>query len=200
MSGSICTRSGSICRAWLRTCVNVSLDGVLFAGGPAISISEAWRERAADTRCVSGRSATACTGTRPPLSASTIGEIIEIAASRGHRAEPWVDDKRSEAAMPESKKEGYFPTCIVPTGGRHVPTVATQASCAGYQGIVATLGLPLRPVWPCRLSRTHDKSRPDGGTCGWFVNGTCAFTRRQAVSTTAEHSHRPPAIRQQVDL
>ena len=88
-----------------RTVVN--RDGVLLAKCEYISLkeNEKWEEKTVRCRTIGDMT---CTGVSESTS-SSIEEIIEEVAStriteRGGRA----DDKRSEAAMEDRKKEGYF--------------------------------------------------------------------------------------------
>ena len=85
----------------------VSRDGVLLAKCAHISLKkdESWEEKTVRCRTIGDMT---CTGVSESL-ASTMEEIIEEVATtrvteRGGRA----DDKRSEAAMEDRKKEGYF--------------------------------------------------------------------------------------------
>ena len=85
----------------------VSRDGVLLAKCAHISLKkdESWEEKTVRCRTIGDMT---CTGVSESL-ASTMEDIIEEVATtrvteRGGRA----DDKRSEAAMEDRKKEGYF--------------------------------------------------------------------------------------------
>ena len=85
----------------------VNRDGVLLAKCEYISLkeNEKWEEKTVRCRTIGDMT---CTGVSESTS-SSIEEIIEEVAStriteRGGRA----DDKRSEAAMEDRKKEGYF--------------------------------------------------------------------------------------------
>jgi len=85
----------------------VSRDGVLLAKCTHISLKkdESWEEKTVRCRTIGDMT---CTGVSESL-ASTMEDIIEEVATtrvteRGGRA----DDKRSEAAMEDRKKEGYF--------------------------------------------------------------------------------------------
>ena len=85
----------------------VNRDGVLLAKCAHISLKkdESWEEKTVRCRTIGDMT---CTGVSESL-ASTMEEIIEEVATtrvteRGGRA----DDKRSEAAMEDRKKEGYF--------------------------------------------------------------------------------------------
>jgi len=85
----------------------VNRDGVLLSKCEHISLknNEEWQEKTVRCRTIGDMT---CTGVSESL-ASTMEEIIEEVATtrvteRGGRA----DDKRSEAAMEDRKKEGYF--------------------------------------------------------------------------------------------
>jgi sulfate adenylyltransferase subunit 2 len=85
----------------------VNRDGVLLAKCAHISLKkdENWEEKTVRCRTIGDMT---CTGVSESQ-ASTMEEIIEEVATtrvteRGGRA----DDKRSEAAMEDRKKEGYF--------------------------------------------------------------------------------------------
>jgi sulfate adenylyltransferase subunit 2 len=85
----------------------VNRDGVLLAKCAHISLKkdESWEEKTVRCRTIGDMT---CTGVSESL-ASTMEDIIEEVATtrvteRGGRA----DDKRSEAAMEDRKKEGYF--------------------------------------------------------------------------------------------
>lgn len=85
----------------------VNRDGVLLAKCAHISLKkdERWEEKTVRCRTIGDMT---CTGVSESL-ASTMEDIIEEVATtrvteRGGRA----DDKRSEAAMEDRKKEGYF--------------------------------------------------------------------------------------------
>ena len=88
-----------------RTVVN--RDGTLLAQCPFITLkrNEKWEERIVRFRTVGDAS---CTGA-VESTASNIDEIItEISASRITERGGRADDRRTEAAMEERKKQGYF--------------------------------------------------------------------------------------------
>ena len=82
-------------------------DGVLMATAPFMKLRENEKPVMMDVRCRTIGDIT-CTGlTRS--TANTIEDIIhEVAASRVTERGGRADDKRSEAAMEDRKKEGYF--------------------------------------------------------------------------------------------
>jgi sulfate adenylyltransferase subunit 2 len=85
----------------------VERDGVLLAESEfnALLPGERWEERTIRFRTIGDAT---CTGATES-SASTLEEIIaEVAASRQTERGGRSDDKRSEAAMEDRKKQGYF--------------------------------------------------------------------------------------------
>jgi len=85
----------------------VRRDGTLLARSPhnALLDGEAWEEMTVRFRTIGDAT---CTGATPST-ASTLEEIIaEVAASRVTERGGRHDDKHSEAAMEDRKKQGYF--------------------------------------------------------------------------------------------
>jgi sulfate adenylyltransferase subunit 2 len=85
----------------------VERDGVLLAESEfnALLPGERWEERTIRFRTIGDAT---CTGATES-SASTLEEIIaEVAAARQTERGGRSDDKRSEAAMEDRKKQGYF--------------------------------------------------------------------------------------------
>lgn len=82
-------------------------DGVLMATAPFMKLRENEKPVMMDVRCRTIGDIT-CTGLTQST-ANTIEDIIhEVAASRVTERGGRADDKRSEAAMEDRKKEGYF--------------------------------------------------------------------------------------------
>jgi sulfate adenylyltransferase subunit 2 len=85
----------------------VERDGVLLAKSPFIQLmdGESWEERTIRFRTIGDATCTGATESH----ASTLEEIIaEVAAARVTERGGRSDDKRSEAAMEDRKKQGYF--------------------------------------------------------------------------------------------
>ncbi|MEQ9399173.1 MAG: sulfate adenylyltransferase subunit CysD [Longimicrobiales bacterium] len=85
----------------------VERDGVLLARSPNNELvdGEAWEERTVRFRTIGD---TTCTGA-VESTASTLDEIIqEVAATRITERGGRSDDRRSEAAMEDRKRQGYF--------------------------------------------------------------------------------------------
>jgi sulfate adenylyltransferase subunit 2 len=88
-----------------RKCFN--RDGVWYALAPFMTLKDNEKVEELDVRCRTIGDIT-CTGLSLSK-ASTLEEIVEeIAASRVTERGSRTDDKRSEAAMEDRKKEGYF--------------------------------------------------------------------------------------------
>jgi sulfate adenylyltransferase subunit 2 len=88
-----------------RKCFN--RDGVWYAVAPFMTLKDTEKIEELDVRCRTIGDIT-CTGLSLSK-ASTLEEIVEeIAASRVTERGSRTDDKRSEAAMEDRKKEGYF--------------------------------------------------------------------------------------------
>lgn len=82
-------------------------DGVILATAPFMKLREDEKPKVIDVRCRTIGDIS-CTGLTLS-SANTIEDIIqEVAASRVTERGGRADDKRSEAAMEDRKKEGYF--------------------------------------------------------------------------------------------
>lgn len=82
-------------------------DGVILATAPFMKLREDEKPKVIDVRCRTIGDIT-CTGLTLST-ANTIEDIIqEVAASRVTERGGRADDKRSEAAMEDRKKEGYF--------------------------------------------------------------------------------------------
>lgn len=88
-----------------RKCFN--RDGVWYAHAPFMTLKDSEKIEELDVRCRTIGDIT-CTGLTLSK-ASTLEDIVEeIAASRVTERGSRTDDKRSEAAMEDRKKEGYF--------------------------------------------------------------------------------------------
>lgn len=82
-------------------------DGVWLAMAPFMELKKGEKVETLDVRCRTIGDIT-CTGVTLSK-ANTLEEIIqEVAASRVTERGGRADDKRSEAAMEDRKKEGYF--------------------------------------------------------------------------------------------
>ena len=82
-------------------------DGVLLAEGPYVQVQpgEAVEERYVRFRTIGDMTCTGATESR----AESVEEIVaEIATTRTTERGGRADDKRSEAAMEDRKKAGYF--------------------------------------------------------------------------------------------
>jgi sulfate adenylyltransferase subunit 2 len=82
-------------------------DGVLLAFAPFMKMKPAERVEKLDVRCRTIGDIT-CTGLTLSRANSLEDIIIEVAASRTTERGGRYDDKRSESAMEDRKKEGYF--------------------------------------------------------------------------------------------
>jgi sulfate adenylyltransferase subunit 2 len=82
-------------------------DGVLLAAAPFMKMKPTERIEKLDVRCRTIGDIT-CTGLTLSRANSLEDIIIEVAASRTTERGGRYDDKRSESAMEDRKKEGYF--------------------------------------------------------------------------------------------
>jgi sulfate adenylyltransferase subunit 2 len=85
----------------------VRRDGVLLARSPWNKLldGERWEERTVRFRTIGDATCTGATESR----AASVGDIVaEVAASRTTERGGRSDDRRSEAAMEDRKKQGYF--------------------------------------------------------------------------------------------
>jgi len=82
-------------------------DGVLLAFAPFMKMKPAERIEMLDVRCRTIGDIT-CTGLTRSRANSLEDIILEVAASRTTERGGRYDDKRSESAMEDRKKEGYF--------------------------------------------------------------------------------------------
>ena len=85
----------------------VERDGVLLADSEynALLPGEAWEERTIRFRTIGDAT---CTGATESTAATLDDIIAEVAAARQTERGGRSDDKRSEAAMEDRKKQGYF--------------------------------------------------------------------------------------------
>ncbi len=85
----------------------VERDGVLLARSPFIALGsgEAWSERTVRFRTIGD---TTCTGAVESTASSLDEVIAEVAAARTTERGGRHDDRRSEAAMEDRKRQGYF--------------------------------------------------------------------------------------------
>ncbi len=85
----------------------VRRDGVLLARSPwnQLMNGEEWEERTVRFRTIGDAT---CTGATESRAASVADIVTEIAASRTTERGGRSDDRRSEAAMEDRKKQGYF--------------------------------------------------------------------------------------------
>ena len=82
-------------------------DGVWLAKAPFMTLNKGEKFEVLDVRCRTIGDIT-CTGVTLSM-ANTLEDIIqEVAATRETERGGRADDKRSEAAMEDRKKEGYF--------------------------------------------------------------------------------------------
>jgi sulfate adenylyltransferase subunit 2 len=82
-------------------------DGVLLASAPFMKMKPTERIEKLDVRCRTIGDIT-CTGLTLSQANSLEDIILEVAASRTTERGGRYDDKRSESAMEDRKKEGYF--------------------------------------------------------------------------------------------
>jgi len=82
-------------------------DGVLLASAPFMKMKPTERTEKLDVRCRTIGDIT-CTGLTLSRANSLEDIILEVAASRTTERGGRYDDKRSESAMEDRKKEGYF--------------------------------------------------------------------------------------------
>lgn len=85
----------------------VNRDGVLLAEAPFMKLKDTEKYEEKDVRCRTIGDIT-CTGLTESLANTLEDIIIEVAATRTTERGGRADDKRSEAAMEDRKKEGYF--------------------------------------------------------------------------------------------
>lgn len=82
-------------------------DGMWLANAPFMTLKPNEKLETCDVRCRTIGDIT-CTGLTLSKANSLIEIISEIAATRSTERGGRADDKRSEAAMEDRKKEGYF--------------------------------------------------------------------------------------------
>jgi sulfate adenylyltransferase subunit 2 len=85
----------------------VNRDGVLLAEAPFMKLKDSEKYEELDVRCRTIGDIT-CTGLTESMANSLEDIIREVAATRTTERGGRADDKRSEAAMEDRKKEGYF--------------------------------------------------------------------------------------------
>jgi sulfate adenylyltransferase subunit 2 len=82
-------------------------DGVIMATAPFMKLRDSEKPKMMDVRCRTIGDIT-CTGLSLSMANSLEDIILEVAASRVTERGGRADDKRSDAAMEDRKKEGYF--------------------------------------------------------------------------------------------